>query len=85
MSTPPEKLEQSIGHGCQNDHGVLADVVLVQLATGETDMLCQPCLATMMAVVLAQVVQNSPELSAIAERSIAEEATAAAAAALSAD
>lgn len=58
MSNPVQALEQSIGHQCQNGHGVRADVVLVQLATGETDVICQPCLIMLMSAAISAMVAN---------------------------
>lgn len=60
MSTPPEKLAASIGHLCQSGCGNLADVAMVQIATGETDVLCQVCLAAMMTAVIAEVAASVP-------------------------
>lgn len=77
MSTPTEKLAESIGHQCQTGHDTLADVVLVQLATGETDILCQPCLVAMMTAVIEQVAAGVPDTTAqdtIAEVDAAMEA-----------
>jgi hypothetical protein len=83
MSNPVEALEQSIGHQCQNGHGVLADVVLVQLATGETDVICQPCLIMLMSAAISTMVQNlTPEqLAAEDPATVAMQAAAAALAA----
>lgn len=67
MSNPVEKLEQSIGHMCQTGCGNRADVVLVQLATAETDILCQPCHATMMLAVISQL-PDPESLQALAEQ-----------------
>jgi hypothetical protein len=60
VSTPPEKLAESIGHDCQSGCGARADVVMVQLATGETDILCQPCLVAMMTAVITAVAETVP-------------------------
>lgn len=81
MSTPPEKLAASIGHDCQNGCGNRADVVLVQLATGETDILCAPCHLTMMTAVMQSVLE-SPEAQEALATDPAAIATQAAAAAL---
>lgn len=56
-ATPIEKLAESIGHQCQTDCGNLADVVIVQLATGETDIMCGPCHLAMMTAVMQEVAQ----------------------------
>lgn len=52
MSTPVEKLEQSIGHLCESGCGRMADIVVVQLATGESNIQCQVCHLMMMAAVV---------------------------------
>lgn len=86
MSTNPvEALEQSLQHQCQNDHGVRADVVMVQLATGECDILCQVCAVTMMSAAFSAAVEGNPDLALIAEASAADLATEAARQALAAD
>ena len=66
MSTPPEKLAESLSddygaHLCQTGCGTKADVVLVQLATGECDIMCQPCLVAMMSAVIAEVAASVPD------------------------
>jgi len=61
MSTPVEKLAGSIGHDCQSGCGNRADVVMVQLATGECDILCQPCLVAMMTAVISEVAATVPD------------------------
>lgn len=78
MSTPVEKLDQSIGHACQTGCGNMAAVVLVQLATGECDVMCQPCLVAMMTAVIQQVVDGMPdsELEAVDPVAVAAEAAA---------
>jgi hypothetical protein len=83
--SPVEALEASLGHQCQNDHGVRADVVMVQLATGECDILCQVCAVTMMSAAFSAAVDGNPELAHIAEATAAQLATEAASAALAAD
>jgi len=50
--TPPEKLAASIGHMCESGCGRMADIVVVQLATGETNIQCQVCHLMMMAAVV---------------------------------
>lgn len=85
MSTPPEKLAASIGHGCQNDHGVLADVAVVQLATAVTDVLCQPCLLMMMVAAASAVPGLMEALEPTPADQAATDAMAAAHAALAAD
>ena len=85
MSTPPDKLAESIGHMCQTDCGTRADVVMVQLATGECDILCQPCLVAMMTAVLAEVAQSPEAAAAIDTTEAARLASEAATAALAAD
>lgn len=57
MTTPVEKLEQSIGHLCETGCGRMADIVVVQLATGESNIQCQVCHLMMMAA----VVESLPE------------------------
>jgi hypothetical protein len=81
MSTPVEKLAESIGHNCQTGCSSLADVVIVQLATGETDILCGPCHMAMMTAVM-QAVLDSPEAQAALDTDPAAIARAAADAAL---
>ena len=78
MTTPVDKLANNIGHQCENDHGVLADVVLVQLATGETNILCQPCLAMLMAAALAQVEGLAEAIAPTQDEQAAADAAAAA-------
>ncbi len=85
MSTPPEKLAASIGHQCQTGHDVLADVVLTQLATGETDILCQPCLVGLMSAVIAEVAKSADAGTVSGTTEAARRATEAATAALAAD
>lgn len=85
MSTPPEKLEASIGHACAAGCGNLADVVMVQLATGETDILCQVCLAAMMTAVIAAVAESVPASQLVDQAGAVAAAQEAAAAALAGD
>jgi len=56
--TPPEKLAESIGHMCQTGCGRMADIVVVQLATGECDIQCQVCHLMMMAAAVAQLQES---------------------------
>jgi len=85
MSTPPEKLAESIGHDCQSGCGNRADVVLVQLATGECDIFCQPCLVAMMTAVISEVAAQEPDRPEFDPDAAAQAAVEAAHAALAAD
>lgn len=55
MSTPPEKLAASVGHMCQACGETIADVAIVNLRTGETDIQCYPCHVAMMTAVVAEL------------------------------
>jgi hypothetical protein len=58
----------------------MADVVLVQLATGETDVICQPCLVMLMSAAIGQMVagMTDSELESTDPVAIAAKAAAAA-------
>lgn len=85
MSTPVEKISESIGHDCQTGCGSRADVVLVQLATGEADVMCQPCLVAMMTAAIAELAGTAAAEGGVPGDSGVEAAMEAARAALAAE